>query len=185
MRLPPSAERCNRLPTHVVSKISMSARKQVSSRLIPTGRPGDTPQHHATLPPQTRVAPNSREPLPQPNSQSLPCPLSLSEPGGSAQGVQSASWLFKLSSLRFDVGYSELSVCLRLKIIVTGVRRQFYKAVTTAYSVVSYFKSTPQTLCERASHIESVAWLMVMRRSCRISVFALLLGHISGANSAN
>ena len=28
----------------------------------------------------------------------------------------------------------------------------------------------------RASHIESVSWLIVMRRNCRISLFALLLG---------
>jgi len=41
--------------------------------------------------------------------------------------------------------------------------------------VVSNINSEPH-LCQRASHIESVSWLIVMRRNCRISVFALLLG---------
>ena len=41
--------------------------------------------------------------------------------------------------------------------------------------VVSNINSEPH-LCQRASHIESVSWLIVMRRNCRISVLALLLG---------
>jgi hypothetical protein len=41
--------------------------------------------------------------------------------------------------------------------------------------VVSNINSEPH-LCQRASHIESVFWLIFMRRNCRISVFALLLG---------
>jgi len=41
--------------------------------------------------------------------------------------------------------------------------------------VVSNINSEPH-LCQRASHIESVSWLIVMRRNCRISVFGLLLG---------
>src|ERR1700692_590960 len=39
--------------------------------------------------------------------------------------------------------------------------------------VVSNINSEPP-LCQKASHIESVSWLIVMRRICRISVFALL-----------
>lgn len=48
--------------------------------------------------------------------------------------------------------------------------------MTTARVVVSSVNSEPQFLCQRASHIESVSWLIVMRRNGRISVFALLLG---------
>jgi polyisoprenoid-binding protein YceI len=44
-----------------------------------------------------------------------------------------------------------------------------------ARCVVSTINSEPH-LCQRASHIESVSWLIVMRGNCRISVFALLLG---------
>ena len=44
-----------------------------------------------------------------------------------------------------------------------------------ARPIVSNINSEPH-LCQRASHIESVSWLTVMRRNCRISVFALLLG---------
>ncbi len=42
--------------------------------------------------------------------------------------------------------------------------------------VISNINSEPQFLCQRASHIESVSWQIVMRRNGRISVFALLLG---------